>query len=965
MQISSPVVVGRDHEFTQLTTGLQKAAQGAGQAIFLVGDAGLGKTRLVNETTFRAFGSGMAVLRGRSAATGTAIPLRPIKEALASWLRNAEPPSHPDLVPYRPALSSFIPQWRDPAAGQHQHSLFEIAEALLRLLGAIGEKRGCLLALEDLHDADPESLAIVDYLVDNLAQIPVLLVSSVRPQPSAGFTLAQAAVQRRAASVMHPAPLTPAQVQVMAAACLDTRPARVPEPVLDRLARDADGNPFVIEELLTAMITSGALRRSGHEWQLDGSLDAQIPSTVVRSVADRVDRLGTQARDLLHIAAVLGHRFPLSVLEKVAGLEHRALLGQLRAATDAQLIVPDGAASDWYAFRHALTADALLGELLPTERATIARQTADAVEQSPGDEDWSLLVAEMRLVAGQHADAARLLAESGRRALVAGSGTSALALLERAFTLDPQAEIQESLVYALAETGLLDRALETADRLPPLVGGAPTDIEQRASLHSKLAWAAIMAQRLDEAVGQVSTARRLLGEDAAPEHIAQLDIVEARLVFISPGDRDDRIAMADRLARRAADVAERVPLPEVACQAFQLLSGLARAQGYEAADVWLERMVSTAEQHRLPAWRIDALLRLGVNEFMRTGELSRLLQARQAAQQLGSIVLGLSSEVNLGLPYVMRGDYASASDVLERSEKSTARMQNLGELQTVLFAKSVLAAHQGQRKAMDRGLTRLAQHENGVSPQRALVLGLCRAVCALLEEDPELARAELEAARAWEAENPTVFYLTGRYGLRLLVEVAAGRAGWEAHDEVVEAPTSTLRWNQQFVLFARAILHGRSGRPAEAGEAFEAAVEAAAVFPMAAHLGRRLVAEAAIVDGWGEPAVWLRAAEEYFHTAEVPAVASACRALLRRAGASAVQRRAGRDQIPAELRACGVTVREFEVFELLADHPGNQGIAKRLYISPRTVEKHVASLLAKTGHPDRAALSGFARQLMA
>ncbi|MGY0232858.1 AAA family ATPase [Longispora urticae] len=964
MQISSPVVVGRDREFTHLTTGLQKAALGVGQAIFLIGDAGLGKTRLVNEATFRAFGSGMAVLRGRGATTGTAMPLRPLKEALASWLRNSEPPSHPELVPYRAALSSFIPQWREPAAPPHQHSLFEVAEALLRLLGSIGENRGCLLALEDLHDADPESLAVVDYLVDNLAQLPVLLVSTVRPQPSAGFTLAQAAVQRRAATALQPAPLTPAQVQLMAAACLDTAPARVPDPVLDRLARDADGNPFVIEELLAAMVTSGALRRHGQDWQLDGSLDARIPSTVVRSVADRVDRLGAQARDLLHIAAVLGHRFPLSVLEKVAGLEHRVLLGQLRAATDAQLIVPDGAASDWYAFRHALTADALLAELLPTERATIARLTADALERSPGEDDWTPLVAEMRLVAGQHADAARLLADSGRRALAAGSGTSALALLDRAFALDTGTETQESLVYALAATGLLDRALETADRLP-VVGGDPAGIEQRAGLHSKLAWAAIMAQRLDEAVGQVATARRLLGEDAAPEHVAQLDIVEARLVFISPGDRDDRIAVADRLARRAAEVAERVPLPEVACQAWQLLSGLARANGYEAADVWLERIVTVAEKYQLPAWRIDALLRLGVNEFMRTGELSRLLQAREAAQQLGSIVLGLSSEVNLGLPYVMRGDYAAAADVLERSEKSTARMQNLGELQTVLFAKSVLAAHQGQRKAMDRGLTELAQHENGISPQRALVLGLCRAVCALLEEDPGLARDELDAARAWESENPTVFYLTGRYGLRLLVEVAGGRAGWEAHDEVTGAPTSTLRWNQQFVLFARAILHGRSGRPEEAVAAFEEAVEAAAVFPMAAHLGRRLVAEAAIVDGWGEPAVWLRAAEEYFHTAEVPAVASACRALLRRAGASAVQRRAGRDQIPAELRACGVTVREYEVFELLADHPGNQGIAKRLYISPRTVEKHVASLLAKTGHPDRAALSGFARQLLA
>jgi hypothetical protein len=125
------------------------------------------------------------------------------------------------------------------------------------------------------------------------------------------------------------------------------------------------------------------------------------------------------------------------------------------------------------------------------------------------------------------------------------------------------------------------------------------------------------------------------------------------------------------------------------------------------------------------------------------------------------------------------------------------------------------------------------------------------------------------------------------------------------------------------------------------------------LYPTGRNLGLRLVSEAAVADGWGTPVQWLREAEEYFHEREVPAVAGACRALLRRTGVSVAQRRHGADEIPAALRSAGVTVREYEILKLLADRLSNREIARRLYLSPRTVEKHVASLIVKTGQPDR------------
>ncbi|MCZ0991326.1 helix-turn-helix transcriptional regulator [Streptomyces diastatochromogenes] len=125
---------------------------------------------------------------------------------------------------------------------------------------------------------------------------------------------------------------------------------------------------------------------------------------------------------------------------------------------------------------------------------------------------------------------------------------------------------------------------------------------------------------------------------------------------------------------------------------------------------------------------------------------------------------------------------------------------------------------------------------------------------------------------------------------------------------------------------------------------------------MAQHLGLRLIADAAHQDGWGDPVGWLRRAEHHFHERDVAAVAGACRAALRRLGAPVHQHRSGTSGIPEHLRAQGVTVREFEVFRLLAERLGNKDIADRLFISPRTAEKHIASLMTKTGAVNRADL---------
>ncbi len=1012
MRTTSSITVGRAAELAMLGGALAAARQRAGGAVFLLGEAGIGKSRLAGECAYHAYGVGLPVLRGRGSSTGTVTPFRPLIEALSSRFRAAGPPTDPELAPYRPALARLVPEWRDATAagpGVYPETVVELAEALLRLLAVLGRDQGCVLLLEDLHDTDAETVAVLEYLVDNLAGLPVLLLATLRAEPGPALELVRAAERRRAATVTELPPLPPAEVAALAAAILEGEATELPPALVGHLVERGDGCPYLVEELLADLLGSGALRRAQDgRWVLADGSRPGVPSTIVRSWGHRIDQLDPQVRELLLTAATLGSRFSVTTVQLITGYDDRTLFSHLRSASEANVIVPDGAAPDRYAFRHALTADAVTAALAPAERAALARRAARAIVRADPDlaDERRQLVASLLLASGDRAGAAVHFAEAGRRVLEAGAAGSAVVLLERAHELAGDAEracVTAQLLPALAESGQLDRAFELVRTLPPVpqsatvAPGTGADratfpgpaVEHRIELHTRLAWAAVMAERGADAVAQVAAARTLTAGRPRPEQDAALAVVEGHLALLpdhTPEQAPDhtpeqaadttapttapsgaptaaRLAEAERRARRAAEVAERSGLPVVACQAWQLLALLARERGFDAADACLERMLAVAEANALPVWRVEAMLRLGANAFMRTGDGTRLERAREAAAGLGAIVLTQTLDGLLAMNAVMRGEWHTARTIVDRCLDATARLHNLAAHRYLLLSSATLAAHLGRGREMERELARFRQAGGEESFLTPLRYGLCRAVGALLAEDRDGARAELAAGLAWEEEHPSVFYLAGRYGLHPLLEVVEGRWDRAELDRAAALPAAELAWNRQFLRFAEAVMLGREGRAAEAARAVAETRPTAAAFPLAHHLALRLTAEAGLTDGWGEPVAWLRTAEEYFHQLEVQPVAVACRTLLRRAGASVAQHRGGRDAVPADLRTRGVTVREYEVLVLLADRPGNQELARKLSISPRTVEKHLANLLAKTGRRDRAALCALATEL--
>lgn len=958
MGVRAPVVVGRDHEIGIIERALGEVAKGRGQVVLLTGEAGIGKSRLAAHATDLAYGAELSIMRGRGSAVGRTVPFRALSEALLSLQRLGTHVDVEQLGAYRPELARLNPDWGTPSEVAASGSLMVLAEGVLRLTELVGRHAGCAVVLDDLQYVDPDTLAVLEYVIDNIEHQPTLLLCTIRDDDADTVEFARTAGRRSAATVVPLRRLSPGDVTTLGAVCLGGAGQSLPSAATDLLWTGSMGLPFLVEELLDEIVTEGRLVRDEDGWRMVDSFPAP-PSAFVEGIDARLGRLSAQAREFVSVAAVLGQRFPLVIVQEVTGFEYRTLLRHLHGDVVANMVAPDDHTPDWYLFTHALVVDAVLALLAEETRVDLARRAADAVEKLNSDVpgDWCHLCARLREAAGQFAEAGQLYARAGRRALAQGAAQSAVTLLDRSLDLlvhDPanRASALESQLLALTEAGQVDRALAVGARFDEF--GSGLDRIHRVRLHTQLAWAANLAGRTEGGLDQVRIARALLGPDPDDEHVAPIDVVAAHLELdrATPG----RLEVAEAMALRAATVAERIPLPIIACQAWQLLGALARRHDPARATAYLEKSRVFAIAHDLPIWEIHALVRLGLDDALRAGDIDRLEQARELASRIGAVIARYQSEVNISLQLILRGEFTAARNLIDNVSAAAARLGLLEIRQFMLVARAVLAGHQCDRAELESAQRELAGQGGDQTQYVPRLHGLGAAFCSLLQEDREQANADLATALATEEANPTTFHLSGRHGLALLLRALDGTLDWAEYVEVSASPAAGMRWDRHFALLAAAVLTGRRGDPEQALAWLERGQEAGELYPVARHLGLRLVGEAAAQDGWGEPDRWLRTAEQYFHDAGIRAVPGACRALLRRMGVRVTQRRSGTKDVPDDLRAVGVTGREYEVLLLLGARLANNEIAVRLHLSRRTVEKHVSSLMAKTGATNRVQL---------
>jgi DNA-binding NtrC family response regulator/predicted ATPase len=386
--------VGRQRELAELERALELAGSGQGQVVAVVGDAGMGKSRLCAVFAERAR-QRCLVLEAAAPSPGRPHAFLPLIEMLKHMCgidaRDDAPARRrkltervrgvddrlEEVLPYLLALlgqadpTSALPQM-DPDLRRRR-----TLDAVKRLLLQQSVTRPALLIVEDLHWLDEDTLAFLDALVDGITGARLLLLVTYRPEHRHTWAGRSAYAQVRLD------PLAPGEAQDLLGILVED----APEPtsmILDK----AQGNPFFIEEIVQALVDQGVLARDPADAlapaRLTGARPAtpfEVPATIQGVIAARVDRLPAAERALLQTLAVLGPAFPLTLVERIAGrpeAELRALLAPLQAAefVHERTAMPEPS----FAFKHTLTRDVAYASLAGERRRRLHVRTAEAIE---------------------------------------------------------------------------------------------------------------------------------------------------------------------------------------------------------------------------------------------------------------------------------------------------------------------------------------------------------------------------------------------------------------------------------------------------------------------------------------------------------------------------------------------------------------------------------------------------------
>jgi ATP/maltotriose-dependent transcriptional regulator MalT len=977
--VTSKRLVGRSLELAQLQAALADAAAGQPSLAFVVGESGVGKSRLVEELKTRAAADGTRVLSGDCVELGEGeLAYAPLVTALRPLVREGDEVLATLPGDIRAELATLLPGLGEPrervrGAGDQAR----VFEALLAVLDALSRSEPVLLVIEDLHWADASTRAFLRFLAAALGDEPLLLVATYRPDElhrRHPLRPLLAELERVRALRIDLSALTRDELGEQLADILGAPP----EPALvDRLFARSEGNPLFTEELLAA--------------GMDGL--GALPPSLAAALALRIERLGEDAQEIVRMLSA-GGQLDDAVLADVSGLDRRALREGLRETVASHIVVLDG---ERYALRHALLREAVYDDLLPGERAELHRALARALEEQAASTGHSsaqraAAIAHHFLAAGDQPAALAAAARAGVAAMGVQAYREAATLFERVLELWDRVPDAASLTQT-DEIELLERASAChfyADELPrsvTLTNRALTLIDETAEprraawmhgmLHRSL-WAML---RSDEAVAALDRGLALLADDGPSPERAGLLARQARTLMLQ-----SRYHRAVSVARRA--LAEQAQLDEQGAAhldyggALNALGVSLSATGeIDEGIAALRRALDGANErgHLQDVAAAATNLSEALHRVGRTAEA--LVCARAAHAQLDSLPTR-----QLWLAYSI-AQYAFDSGDWETAEAAIAGVarrrfsSGSAELNGRL-RRAELALGRDERDAAREQLARAAELAvDSREPQYLGVLGALQAELAVREGDVEAARAAVDLALdriEFCSDDALRMAMVSAAGLT--AEATATRHARDLGDEAAVAAALA----HAELLIARVRACAEDGGPLEQAYLTHAEAdhcralgadevahwaEAAAAWesfgrPYPAAIARWRQAEALVAEGDREGA--LGPATAASETAERLGAAWLC-AELESLAARARLRLGGDGEPAAESEEdddpFGLTKRERQVLALVAAGATNREIGRQLYMAEKTASVHVSRILAKLDVRSRTEAAGVAHRL--
>ncbi|MFI5673284.1 helix-turn-helix transcriptional regulator [Streptomyces cellulosae] len=959
---SATELIGRGDELARLTGVLERARGGQARAVLVAGDAGVGKTRMLDEVARLAARSGMTVLTGHCVDLGdVGLPYLPFTEVLGVLAADAR---FTDVFAAHPAVDRLLGGGADVRDTGGRLRLFE---GIAGLLADLADLAPLLLVLEDLHWADQSSRDLLRFLLSR-----GILQRSAGGAPThrlAVFASYRADDLHR----RHPLrPLLAELVRLPSVERLELRPmpdaevARLvralgerplPDTTVRRIVERAEGNAFYAEELLAAT----------------GTETGGVPSGLADVLLIRFEQLSDTAQQVLRTAAVAGRRVEHDLLRDAVGLPEDELESALREAVGRQLLVPG--AADTYAFRHALAREAVYADLLPGERARL------------------------------HGAFARLLTGRGRRAESAAERAhhyrESHDLAEALAASVEAADHARSLGAPAEELRHLETALDLWQAVEPSARPAGEGID-RVTLTLRASAAAAHAGQAHRAVSLTRAALAGIGQDADSELAARVRYTLAGNLM----DVDSLTAAFAYSSEALAMIPADPPSPTwVWAAATHVLA--ARQVGEKETALRVAReALGVAEQLDVADARADLLISLAVLEGggRRTREgRERLREAGDLARRSGSAPVEMRALFNLAvgcfesgdldecLPWLSEGlDRARRAGLLSSPYPLEMRylrllvLYTLGRWEECVRAATAdadvlpaaggytvgpalyAALARGDLTAAERARTLL---ERPFDWMGTLVAGIVLTDAAARQDNPEAAVERMRSTVAALTDDtgtpPDVTVRLAALALSAVADRAAalrltgdeaGARGW--------ADTATELRD----LARRTAARGTGGIPqGPEGQAWLARAEAEwtwAVSGPDARAWGRTVAAFDFGDVYERARCQVRFAEALLaaeRREEAAVQARAARETAVRLGATplldqvdTLMRRGRLAEPPAaDARAAVLTAREQEVLRLLALGRSNRQIGEELFITGKTASVHVSNILAKLGAASR------------
>ena len=618
----------------------------------------------------------------------------------------------------------------------------QVFAGVWQFLFAVCRERPVFVTLEDVHWADESSRDLLDFLLERLGGVPLMLVLSYRP----GLEQIDRAELRASHTAVRLEPLTP--VESVALACGFLGVAALP-PDLERLVVGrAEGNPFFIEELLQALLELGSLAVVNGSAVL-AKVEAEVPDTVQGTILARVDRLDASARSVLQHATVLGRSFAVELLEAVMG--NGPLSEPLEALTRSQLLVAP--APGQLAFKHALIQEVTYETLLMRQRRELHRKVAETLEQRGGDDPSVLETLAEHYARAEAPEKARGYAlAAGDLARERMGFVEAKRRYEAALRLwgEGDEEGRLELLMKLGHAALL--AGDSATARTALVEAEEGWRERGDAQHSGAALAALgrvywVAGDPDRAAGAVDRAISILGELAPSPELVQAYTWASALHMLAGG-----VDEGTQLAQRGLALATELGLDGFRAH---LLNTLGACQAFEGDVRGVEKMKDALALAQRVG-EVEALGRAYNNLASTLPELGRALEAVEVASE------GREAMRKLGVPsfeWFIAGNQAAALVALGRLDEADALTREILEEQRDLLVNAA-----GPRIV---ALVRLGRYEEA----RALLdevlpgaerIGGAEFLAPLRREEAELehVRGNLAAARQAIREATEIAFST-------------------------------------------------------------------------------------------------------------------------------------------------------------------------------------------------------------